>query len=163
MRRLGIHRQTLQAALAMAALACVAMTGCNNKHGNTAPARAAGKSAASIPTPSVAALAPMTVTTVDLGNVVGDDNRVTAPTTEFAAGDTIHASVASAGDIASSLTAKWMYQDGQIVATTSKSVAGGAQVTDFSISKPDGWPPGKYVLDVQKNGATVQTRKFEVK
>ncbi|MEO8187051.1 MAG: hypothetical protein ABI580_06765 [Burkholderiaceae bacterium] len=157
------HRQTLQTALAVAALASVALAGCNNKHGNTAAARAAGTSAASIPTQSVAALTPMTVTTVDLGHSVGDDNRVEAPTTDFATADTIHASVASAGDIASTLTAKWMFQDGQTVATTTKSVAGGSQVTDFSISKPDGWPPGNYTLEVQKNGATVQTREFEVK
>lgn len=163
-------RQTVQAAIAiamaMAIFAGVALAGCKNKTDTTtanpptAPALSANEPAAGT---SAGTPAPMMVTTVDLGNTVGDDNRVSAPMTSFTPGDTIHVSVATVGGTASTLTAKWMYQDGQVVDTTSKSVAGGPQVTDFSISKPDGWPLGNYTLEVQKNGSTVQMREFAVK
>ena len=95
------------------------------------------------------------------GNAIGADNRVTAPSTTFAKGDTIHASVASDG-AAGNLTAKWTFGD-QVVDTQDKSVAAGPQVTDFSISKPDGWPAGKYTLEISNGGMVAQTREFEVK
>jgi hypothetical protein len=49
------------------------------------------------------------------------------------------------------------------VHTEDKSVAAGPQVTDFQISKPDGWPTGKYKLEVSLDGKVVQTREFDVK
>jgi hypothetical protein len=107
------------------------------------------------------AAAGITVTTVDLGNAVGADNRVTVPSTTFAKGDTIHASLATDG-AAGNLTAKWTFGD-QVVDTQDKAVAAGPQVTEFSVTKPDGWPVGKYKLEVSSNGTVVQTREFEVK
>jgi hypothetical protein len=104
----------------------------------------------------------LTVTTVDLGSAVGDDNRVTTPTTTFATSDTIHASIATDGATAGTLTAKWTYQDGQVVDTQEKSIPAGPQVTDFSITKPDGWPAGTYKLEISQNGMVVQTREFDV-
>lgn len=104
----------------------------------------------------------ITVTTVDLGSEVGDDNRITMPTTTFATGDTIHASIATDGATAGTLTAKWTFEDGQVVDTQEKSIPGGPQVTDFSITKPDGWPAGTYKLEISNNGMVVQTREFEV-
>jgi hypothetical protein len=111
--------------------------------------------------PVPAPVATTSVTMVDLGNAIGADNRVTVPSTTFAKGDTIHASVASDG-AAGNLTAKWTFGD-QVVDTQDKAVAAGPQVTEFSISKPDGWPVGKYKLEVSTNGTVVQTREFEVK
>lgn len=35
--------------------------------------------------------------------------------------------------------------------------------TEFHISKPDGWPEGKYHLVIMLNGATAGTKDFEVK
>ncbi len=34
--------------------------------------------------------------------------------------------------------------------------------TEFHISKPDGWPTGKYKLEVFLNGSSAATREFEV-
>jgi hypothetical protein len=34
---------------------------------------------------------------------------------------------------------------------------------EFHIAKPDGWPTGKYKVDVMLDGNVVQTREFEVK
>ena len=113
-------------------------------------------------TPTPTAPAAMTVTTVDLGTEVGADNRITVPATTFAGTDTIHASVGTDGTVGGNLTATWSYQDGQVVDTQDKVVPAGAQTTDFSISKPDGWPAGQYKLEISSGGMVVQTREFEI-
>ena len=159
-------RNTLHAAIAATLFASLAMVGCKKAADTTADTTPpASTPAPTTPAPVEPAPAPaaMAVTTVDLGNAVGADNRVAAPLTSFAKTDTIHASVATDGGTAGNLTAKWTFQDGQVVDTQDKSVAAGPQVTDFSISKPDGWPAGKYTLEISNGGMVVQTREFDVK
>jgi hypothetical protein len=158
---------TLNAAIAAVLVAGIALAGC--KKNDTADTTATTPPPATTepaPAPPMQETAPapagVTVTTVDLGNSVGADNRVTAPATSFAGTDTIHASVATAG-AGGDLTARWTFQDGQVVDTQDKTIPAGAQVTDFSISKPDGWPAGQYKLEVMNNGMVVQTREFDVK
>ena len=104
----------------------------------------------------------LSVTSVDLGSAVGDDNRISVPTTTFAGTDTIHASVVTDGTSEGTLVATWTFQDGQVVDTQEKVVPAGPQVTDFSITKPDGWPAGNYTLQVSKDGMVLQTREFTV-
>ena len=104
----------------------------------------------------------MSVTSVDLGSAVGDDNRISVPTTTFAGTDTIHASVVTDGASEGTLVATWTFQDGQVVDTQEKVVPAGPQVTDFSITKPDGWPAGNYKLEISNGGMVVQTREFNV-
>jgi len=159
-------RNRISLAVAAALVATVALAGCKKKDDTamTTPAPAtvampAPVEPAPMPAPSAT---PATVSSVDLGTAVGADNKVTSASTSFAKGDTIHASVATDG-AASKLNAKWTYQDGQTVDSQDKDVAAGPQVTDFSISKPDGWPAGKYKVEVSLNGAVVQSRDFEVK
>jgi hypothetical protein len=159
-------RNTLHTAIAVALIGTLALVGCKKKDETAAiPPPAAEPAPAPAPMPTEPAPAPAatatTVTMVDLGNAIGADNRVTAPSTTFAKGDTIHASVASDG-AAGNLTAKWTFGD-QVVDTQDNAVAAGPQVTEFSVSKPDGWPLGKYMLEVSSNGTVVQTREFEVK
>jgi hypothetical protein len=159
-------RNTLHTAIAVALIGTLALVGCKKKDETAAiPPPAAEPAPAPAPMPTEPAPAPAatatTVTLVDRGNAIGADNRVTAPSTTFAKGDTIHASVASDG-AAGNLTAKWTFGE-QVVDTQDKAVAAGPQVTEFSVSKPDGWPLGKYKLEVSSNGTVVQTREFEVK
>jgi hypothetical protein len=159
-------RNTLNVAIAAALLASLALVGCKKKEevAVTPPPVSEPATPAPMPTEPAPAPAPpvtLNVTTVDLGTAVGADNRVTTPATTFAKGDTIHASVATDG-AAGNLTAKWTMGD-TVVDTQDKAVAAGPQVTEFSISKPSGWPLGKYKLEVSSNGAVVQTREFEVK
>lgn len=159
-------RNTLQTAIAAALFASLALAGCKKAPDTAATTPPpASEPAPPMPAPAEPAPAPaaLAVTTVDLGNAVGADNRVAAPMTSFARTDTIHASVATDGGNAGNLTAKWSFQDGQVVDTQDKSVAAGPQVTDFSISKPDGWPAGKYTLEISNGGMVVQTREFDVK
>lgn len=130
-------------------------------------------------TPPVAAPAPMppapapvaaSVTSVDLGTAVGPDMRVTMPTTTFATKDTIHAAIATStsdpmATMPGKLGVRWSHVDSnQVVHEESRDVNfTGNGVTDFQISKPDGWPVGKYKLEVMLDGAMVQTREFEVR
>ena len=159
-------KRNLSSITILAALAAtVALASCKKDEpsvdttANTPPP-AMGEPAATTPAPTVPAA--MTVTTVDLGTAVGTDNRITMPATTFASGDTIHASVGSDGTVGGNLTATWTYEDGQVVDTQDKVVPAGAQTTDFSISKPDGWPAGQYKLEISSGGMVVQTREFEI-
>jgi hypothetical protein len=104
------------------------------------------------------------VTGVELGKAVDAEKRISAPTTSFAPGDTIYASVRSVGaGPGVTLTARWSYQDGQVVEETSQVILPtGPAATEFHISKPDGWPTGRYKLEVTANGAPVATKEFAV-
>jgi len=163
-------RHPLQLAIAAALLASLTLTGCkkNDEAAETPPAASAPATTpppaeAPMPETPAPAAAPttMTVATVDLGSAIGADNRVSMPMTTFVKTDTIHASVATDGP-GGNLTAKWTMGD-KIVDTQDKTIAAGPQVTEFSISKPDGWPAGHYTLQVMQGSNVVQTREFDVK
>ncbi|RZA13591.1 MAG: hypothetical protein EOP93_20020 [Lysobacteraceae bacterium] len=95
---------------------------------------------------------------------------MTTPLTSFAGKDTIYAAVSTAtsdpaASVPGKLGVKWTHVDSnQIVHEETKDITfAGDGVTDFQISKPDGWPKGKYKLEVSLDGNVVQTRDFEVK
>jgi multidrug efflux pump subunit AcrA (membrane-fusion protein) len=152
--------------LMLAVLGTVALAGCKKKE---APVVTPPPAAEPMP-PAPAVTATPSVTSVDLGNAVGADMRVATPMTTFKAKDTIHASVATAtsdamATVPGKLGVKWIHVDsGQVVHEESKDVNfTGNGVTDFQISKPDGWPTGKYRVEVSLDGAVVQSREFEVR
>ena len=107
------------------------------------------------------------VTSVDLGKSIGGDKRVNdnATTDDFAPNETIYASVATEGTGENAtLTARWTYQDGQVVDETSQTISPtGPSITEFHISKPDGFPKGDYKVEILLNGQSVQSKDFEVK
>jgi len=162
-----MNRNLLPAVLATALVGLLAIAGCK-KHDETAAVPPANEPAATTPAPlpetpppAPAPATALTVTTLDLGNAIGADNHIAAPMTSFGTKDTIHASVATDGP-GGNLTAKWTMGD-KVVDTQDKTVAAGPQVTEFSISKPDGWPAGHYTLQVSANGNVLQSRDFDVK
>ena len=108
--------------------------------------------------------APFRVSGIELGNAIGADKRVLAPSSSFAPTDTIYASVATDGASPSvTLVARWTYQDGQLVNEETQAIAPtGAAVSVFQIAKPDGWPAGGYQLEVIANGASAGKRAFQV-
>jgi len=157
----------LNLALMLALAGTLAITGCRKKDADVdttanAPVDTMPAEPAMAPAPSAATLS---VSGVDLGTAVGADNRIANPVTTFAGRDMIHASVATDGmATGSTVTTRWTFQDGQVVHEEKKSVTTtGPAVHDFSISKPDGFPVGKYKLEVMVDGTTVQTREFEVR
>jgi hypothetical protein len=107
------------------------------------------------------------VTDVDLGRAVDADGRITDEddTDEFGPDDTIYVSVDTEGTASgATLSARWLYEDGQIVDETSQTISPtGPSVTEFHISNPDGLAPGGYTVEILLNGETVETRDFEVK
>ena len=105
------------------------------------------------------------VTGVMLGQTVGPDKKVLRETETFGTRDTIFASVHTIGSSPNSfLVARWIYQDGQVVNETSENISPtGDSYTEFHVSKPSGWPKGKYTVKILANGQEVQSKNFEVK
>ena len=158
--------KSLHLATAVALGTMIALGACKRDEPvtTTTPAPMPAPAPAPAPVPASA-----TVTAVDLGSAVDADGRVVAGTSTFATTDTITASVMTAtgsptGNATGTLGARWTYQDGQVVNQESKTFEfTGPGVTNFQISKPDGWPVGRYKLEVSLDGTVVQTRDFEVR
>jgi hypothetical protein len=106
------------------------------------------------------------VTGLELGNSIGPDRRITddRETDDFRPGDTIYASVQTEGTASgATLVARWTFQDGQVVEESTQTVSSGANaVTEFHISKPDGFPVGNYQVEILLNGRSVERKDFEV-
>lgn len=159
----------LHMAMLAAMIGSAALVGCKKKEEPAPLPPAAETAPAPMPAPAPMA-ATASVNSVDLGNAVGADMRVTAPMSTFAPKDTIYAAVSTgtsdpAASVAGKLGAKWTHVDSnQTVHEETKDLTfAGDGVTDFQISKPDGWPAGKYKVEIMLDGAVVQTREFEVK
>ena len=112
-----------------------------------------------------AATAGIRVASVALGSALDPGKRIAAPKSLFAPTDTIYASVDTAGSGAPvTLTARWTYEDGQIVNETSETISpSGPAATEFHIAKPDGWPAGRYKVEITSNGMSAGAREFEVR
>lgn len=159
----------LHLAVLAAMIGSAALVGCKKKEESAPLPPVAETAPAPMPAPAPMA-ATASVNSVDLGNAVGADMRVTAPMSTFAPKDTIHAAVSTgtsdpAASITGKLGAKWTHVDSnQTVHEESRDLTfAGDGMTDFQISKPDGWPTGKYKVEIMLDGAVVQTREFEVK
>jgi hypothetical protein len=153
---------TLRGAAAALALVAV-MAACNKKDAGTA-ADSATMGAAPAAAPAAAA----SVSNIELGTGVTADNAIANASTTFGARDTIYASVttqnASPGSM---LAAKWTFQDGQVVDSTSQAVApagagGSTSVTEFHISKASAWPAGNYKVEFFLDGTSVGSKDFTI-
>lgn len=102
---------------------------------------------------------------ISLGRVIAADKTVADPTDSFRPTDTIYVSVRTEGGASSArLSARWTYEDGQLVGDSTQTVAAsGPAVTEFHVSKPDGWPAGRYKVEVSLDGAPAGHRDFSVK
>ena len=138
--------------------AVVGMPACKKKEAAAPPAEAAA------PTPAPAPPA-FAVQGVEVGKGIGADKKVSAPATTFGRRDTIYVSVATEGAAPSkTITAKWTYQDGQVVQEQSETIAPtGPAATEFHISKPRPWPVGKYKVEIAVDGAAAGSKDFEIK
>lgn len=115
--------------------------------------------------PKPAAQAGLKVIHIDVGRSVTAEKTIAEKTDSFRPTDTFYVSVATDGSGPSAtLTARWTYQDGQVVDESGQNIspAGSATVTEFHLSKPDGWPAGGYKVEVLLNGASAGTREFKV-
>jgi len=105
------------------------------------------------------------VTDVTLGRSIGGDKAITDRADTFRANDTIYASVATDGSAnATTLRARWTFEDGQVVDESTRTIApNNRERTEFHISKPGGWPAGKYKLEVFLDNQSVETKDFEIR
>jgi len=102
---------------------------------------------------------------IDLGRSVNADKTINDTAASFKPNDTIYASIATRGTTAATATlkARWTYRDGQVVNESTQTIAPtGDARTEFHVSKPDGWPTGKYKVEVFVNGSSGATKDFEV-
>ena len=104
------------------------------------------------------------VSKIDMGRSLAADKTINDKTDSFKPNDTIYASILTEGAApTATLKARWTYQDGQAVNESTQSIAPtGDARTEFHISKPNGWPTGKYKLEVLLNGSSAGTKDFEV-
>jgi hypothetical protein len=163
-------RKTLNLAIAAALFGSLALVGCKKKDDAAAtPPAASEPAAAPAPAPAPAPAATVAVASVDLGNAVGADMKVATPSTTFAPNDTIYASVQTstsdpAATVQGTLSANWTFQDGQVVNQEDRALSfSGPGATEFHIAKPDGFPAGKYKVEISLDGNVVQSKDFEVK
>ena len=111
------------------------------------------------------AAAPASITEIQLGRRLSADKRVSDATTKFSPRDTIYAVAMTQGSSPNAtVTARWTYEEGgQVVKEDSRSIAtNGTDATEFHISKPSGWPKGKYRVTLTLGGST-ESKDFEVK
>lgn len=164
-----MNRTRIYQALLVAVIGSVAIVGCKKKE-EPAPAPAP-TIAEPAPAPAPAPAPTASVTSVDLGNAAGPDMKLTAMSASFKPKDKIIASVGTstsdpAASVAGKLTAKWTYMDASGAMPVSEESKdfnfAGAGLTNFEVSKPDGWPVGKYKVEISLNGAVVQSKDFEV-
>ena len=110
--------------------------------------------------------APFAVQGVEVGKGIGADKKVTAPTAAFGPKDTIYVSVSTDGAAPSkTIAAKWTYgANAKLVKADSQTIAPtGPAATEFHISKPSGWPAGKYKVEISVDGTPAGNKEFEVK
>jgi hypothetical protein len=114
--------------------------------------------------PAAPELGAFQIASVSLGTELDADNNVREAKTVFSPKDAIHAAVLSTGEHAGlTLVAHWTAADGTVVAHSEQPlVPTGPTVTTFSLKNAEPWPPGKYQLALQVQGATLQSRAFEV-
>jgi uncharacterized cupredoxin-like copper-binding protein len=148
------HARSLRA-LAVTAIAVASLAACSTKEKEST-----GDVTASAAAPATSTVA---VADIDVGRSIAN-MRVTDKTDNFKATDTVYASVHTTGSAsAANVMARWTFEDGQTVQESTQSIAPtGDAYTEFHISKPGGWPKGKYRVTLSLAGST-ESKDFEVK
>jgi len=130
----------------------------------TAPAPAPTPSVAPAPAPTPVGIV---VSSVTAGSAIGADKKVTIATDTFSPTDTMYVSVNTSGTGNAKLDAKWIYRTGDkvtVVKEDSMALATTGPAThEFHVSKPDGWPPGDYEVEVMLDGKSAGLKKLTVK
>jgi hypothetical protein len=164
-----MNRTRIYQALLVAVIGSVAIVGCKKKE-EAAPAPTPAPAAVE-PAPMPAPAATASVASVDLGTTAGPDMKLTATTMSFKPKDKFIVSVGTstsdpAASVAGKLTAKLTFANGAETMPVSEETKdfsfAGPGTTNFEFSKPDGWPVGKYKVEVSLDGAVVQSKDFEV-
>ena len=161
--------RTLQTALLVAVVGSVALVGCKKKEEPKPEPTPAPVATQPAPAPAPAPTA--SVASVDLGTAVGADGKLSATATGFKPKDKIIVSIGTmtsdpAATVVGKLDTKLSYINGTEVMEVKNEPRDfnftGPGNTNVEFSKPDGWPVGKYKVEVSLDGNLVQTKEFEV-
>ena len=151
------------AALTSALILLTALAACNKKDQATVTdTTSLGTTTATVALDT----APIRVSDIQVGKGVGSDKKVGDQTTSFGVRDTMYVAVITDGAARDAkLTAKWTYNDKQVVKESSQTIspAGGETATEFHMDKKSAWPKGKYKVEVMLNGVSAGTKDLEVK
>ncbi len=156
------------APLIVAIAAAFALAACGKKEEAPKPVVTPAPAPAPAPvTPPPVAPAPVALADIVLGNTMDPTTKAVSSTSTsgtFARTDTIYAAVNTTGAASSAvIVARWTFGEGQLVDESSQTIAPtGPATTTFHIAKPDGWPVGKYKIDVTLDGKPAGSKDFEV-
>ena len=147
-----MHTRLFGTSILALTLAAVLSAACTKSNENPGATGTAGTSAG------------VRVSQIDIGRSLNADKTIADNTLSFKPSDTIYASIVTEGAApTATLKAHWTYQDGQVVHESTQKIAPTSDTrTEFHISKPDGWPTGKYKIEVFLNGSSAATRNFDV-
>lgn len=168
MNRTHMLQSTLSRALLVATLGGLALVGCKKDEPAPAPAPTVVETA---PEPVAAPAATASISSIDLGTATGPDMKLSTTTSTFKPKDKFIVSVATgtsdpAASVPGKLTAKVTFANGAETMPVDEKTAdfnfAGPGVTNFEFVKPDGWPVGKYKVEVSLDGAVAQSKDFEV-
>ncbi len=105
---------------------------------------------------------PLRVTDIQLGRSLNVDNSIASHATLFSRGDTVYASVLTAGTGEGTLSARWLF-GGQTASEATKDVSyREPRATEFRIQNALGFPPGDYAVEISLNGEAAGRREFRV-
>jgi hypothetical protein len=153
------------APLLVAIAAAFALAACGKKEEAPKPVVTPAPAPAPVVTaPPPVAPAGVTVASVTVGNAVDAAQNVSMTAKSLTPKDTIYAGVATTGAASNAvIVARWSFGDGQLVNEESRTIAPtGPAVTTFHIAKPDGWPVGKYKVDITLDGKPAGSQEFMV-
>lgn len=150
--------------MAVLTLTALIVLACGRNADGLADSLAADSAAAAMTPP-----APAMVTMIETGKHIDMNKRIVDTTSTFAPNDTLYVSVLTSNATSTtSLKTVVTFQDGQVVDSTTQSVAapattGTPSVTEFHLVKPGGWPVGDYTVEVWLDGQSAGTRTIAVK
>jgi hypothetical protein len=99
-----------------------------------------------------------------IGKRIGEGNRVTEPTFQFAPAETVFVSIGTVGSPDSAvLAARWTNQKGEVVDSSAKTIKPtGRDNTALQAARAKGWTPGAYRVTIYANGDSVDSKTFAV-
>jgi hypothetical protein len=165
-------RQTLKFAAAVA-LAALSLSACRSEApAGTPDAQTQAPDAAPAADPSAtapaAAVATASISNVELGNALDADGRLVEAKTTFAPMDSVVVAIYTAGNDGAAMAqgvvgTRWLDQDAKVVHEESKPFdVSGTGITTFQIGKMDGWPVGRYTIEISLDGQPAMSREFTV-
>lgn len=115
--------------------------------------------------PPVSAPGPFRVTSLELGKALDASKHVSSPGATFDPDDTVYVSILSEGAAPEvTLGARWTFEDGEVVSESTRVIMPvGPEANEFHVSRPNGWQPGRYKVEVTADGASAASRDFDVR